>query len=64
MDVPTTTLNNGVRVLAHTDRHGYFGAMTFVNKAQAEKKRLQLQTQGIAASVYQPRQGPVRYLII
>jgi hypothetical protein len=64
MAIETTTLNNGKVVLAQKDRHGYFGAVTYVNNMQAYAKAARLRKEGIAASVYIGPWSRVRYIAI
>jgi hypothetical protein len=64
--VQTITLNSGHKVLAKTkaDRNGYRPAVHYTNKTQANKKAAELQALGVACKVFQPRLGPVRYILI
>jgi hypothetical protein len=64
MAIETTTLNNGTVVLAHTDKYGYFGAVTYVNTMQAYARVAKLRKAGIAATVYQSPQSRVRYIAL
>jgi hypothetical protein len=62
--ITTTTLRNKTVVLARTDKHGFFGAATYANDTQAVKKVMDLKSQNINCSVYQPWGSRVRFIKI
>jgi hypothetical protein len=62
--VTTTTLRNKTVVLAKTDKHGFFGAVSYMNDKQAVKKAMDLRAQGIDCSVYQAWGSSVRFIKI
>jgi hypothetical protein len=62
--VETTKLNNGRVVLARTDRHGYFGAVTYTNDAQAQRKVENLAALGVLATVYVGPWSRIRFIAI
>jgi hypothetical protein len=64
MTLETTKLNNGVVVLASKDRYGYFGAATYMNSTQAQRKIDSLAQQGITAHIYQAPMSRVRYIVL
>lgn len=62
--IETTTLRNGMKVLAKIDKKFGLCAMTFVNNRQAETKNILLIAQGYDSYVYQPSLGVVRYIVV
>ena len=62
LKINTTTLKNGIKVLASRDKAGYFGPQTYMNTTQATNKISELQAQGIDAQAYYT--GRVTYISI
>ena len=60
----TTKLNNGRVVLARTDRHGYFGAVTYTNDTQARRQVASLIAEGVKATVYVGPWSRIRYIAL
>lgn len=64
MTIQTTTIRNGVKVLAKETKYG-INAVTYCNDTQAHKKQMQLKSAGVDCFVYQPPTNyAVRYIAI
>jgi hypothetical protein len=63
VDLETTILNNGTKVLAKHSQ-GRPAGITYSNRTQANARVTKLVAAHIKAYVYQPRLGPVFYIAI
>lgn len=58
-----THLNDGTKVLGLTDKNGRVWAKTYANRTQANKAAEKARMAGFSAFVWQPRVGPVFYVV-
>jgi tRNA(Ile2) C34 agmatinyltransferase TiaS len=58
----TTTIRTGHKVLASTDRHGRFGAVSYTNHTQANRRAARLQAEGRTCWVLD--RGACKFIVV